>query len=507
MTGKTGINGLNWTVKGIALLPALLLAGCGQGGTPSDSTAVHSQATSTGPQGREHRMLLPTHMAYSWDDQLADLARTHPAFAGYSVYGDELTVYVAKYHKGLLLPESERGRKVGHIRKALLTILASDTAPRLIRDGQAVDHGQLKVKIQDVKHSYADLQSWRLTLREKGLTLGLISGLSINTATNALTVTVPTPEARAAALQLLDTAGVDPDAVGDITVSRPVQQLSVRDQVRPPMGGIQIGWRSGLTGGDYVCSIGVNASYNVPNLGWKQGFLTASHCSTYQGVTGSTTYTNPAAVYTIAEESADTRKSDQAFCDANIEDPAHKSLPCQLADVLFATYSVSSTRGSIAKTFTSTSTATTYGSRTIVTDAAGNPTSYAVTATEGRVAEGTGLIKIGGTSGYTVATVIEDSEDVLQVDAEGNYLVLLNAERAESPSGAITTCGGDSGAPWFYPSGGNAVLVGLHSAGGDRITAPDGYKCDTYSLFTPMGNVYKVFGGSPTAETNLLVKR
>lgn len=477
----------------------LLLSGCGQRNdavTPStDVSSLLFQELS----------VQPTNKAYGWDDQLADLARVYPAFAGYYINSsNEIVILIAKYNKGKLLDESERGRRVGQIRKAFLELLISDSAPKLVKDNAVIDYAKMKVKTVDTKNAYSDLQSWRIGLRQ-GLIADDINGLGIDRENNKLLITISDEKKRSKVVELLSKYGVDPEAVGDIVVRPSVSQLTVRNVVRPPAGGIQIGWKNGSNNQFFVCSLGVNVTYNG-----TQGFLTASHCSTNQGVDGNTSYiqpysSTPATQYTVGQESKDTPFSSQSFCNAN-EDPNLQNIRCQLADVLFASYSIASNRGRVVNTDQNASTSTTYGSQTIVTDAQGNATYKDVTAVIGRISASSVISKVGGTSGFSTATVTNDNYDLDSADENGVRLVLVNAEYAQS-NGSITTCGGDSGAPWFVSTASGVSLVGIHSSGGSNITAPDGYKCGSWSVFTPMDSVYKVFGGSPSAETNLLVKR
>ena len=71
--------------------------------------------------------------------------------------------------------------------------------------------------------------------------------------------------------------GVPSDSV-DLVETEPIHRvLTLRDQVRPVVAGVQIRFSQ------YVCSLGFNAV-----LGSTTGYVTASHCSTSQGAVDGT---------------------------------------------------------------------------------------------------------------------------------------------------------------------------------------------------------------------------
>ncbi|MCD0166732.1 S1 family peptidase [Deinococcus sp. 12RED42] len=434
-----------------------------------------------------------------WDGALVSIAQSFPAFAGYRIEDDNLILLVAKYRGGRELPEGERGRRVGQIRKALLELLAQENAPQLDPEGRLQTYSSLKVKVKNVTYSFGDLQGWRMQLR-RALAEGTLSGLSINEGDNTIMAYVPRAELLSQARHYFAGLGI-PSAAIELGIMEVQPQLSLKDTVRPPAGGLEIKINEGSTVGP--CTIGVNVTFNgVP------GFLTASHCSSTQGVTQNSTYDNSTNSTTLlAVESYDVPFSNPEFCAANV-DSDKTQYRCQFADVLFAEYKQPSTPGRLVRVQKVLPTTTTLGSRTLVTDAAGTPQYYRIDGTQARPVEGKLLFKIGATSGYTSGRVIDNNFDRVTSTGTESIVLVNSVQIASGDPNVPVSCGGDSGSAWFAESSAiTAYVYGIHSSG-DRNTArivANEY-CTTTGFFTPMENIYKVFGGSATQETSLKVR-
>jgi hypothetical protein len=94
--------------------------------------------------------------------------------------------------------------------------------------------------------------------------------------------------------------GVSSQSVDVVETEPIVQVATVRDKVRPVVGGLQIRFSQDL------CSLGFNA--------WRanvEGYVTASHCSTNQGEVDGTQYYQP--LNQVADEFIGTEIADPAF--------------------------------------------------------------------------------------------------------------------------------------------------------------------------------------------------
>lgn len=395
------------------------------------------------------------------DDDLAAIAQQYPAFGGYFVNdNNELVVLVAKQFNKKPIGDAPRGRAVGLIRKAVLDYVGDADSPVVAEDQAPVKIRDLKVKIVDSEHSFADLQSWRLHPRGM-MQSDAISELSIDRAAGQINVTVFTDADLPKLKTKLGQMGIPENSL-KLGVGRAGKTATLLSTVRPPMAGIEVRGREG-------CTIGAN----VTN-GTTSGFLTAGHCSDVEGQTEGTNFyqgrdsNNAPLQYRVGSENSEATWLSSTYCAANSSQGS--ALPCKDQDVTFVAYSVASNRGRMVKT-----TESTY-SRTIDTTAAGELASYDVTAayssTEVKNALNQTLNNVGMRTGFKQAKVVS-------VDAEVNYGsdVLVHAVKLYSLDGNPVTCSGDSGGPWFNRTGvvngiNTAKLAGIQAGGNTSTPTP-----------------------------------
>lgn len=471
----------------LVLTLGLLLTACGAP-TPTAPDAAGETAALSAQTTPAPTMLSipPSSPVFGADDALAQIALQYPAFGGYTVSDDnELVIFVAKNFNKKPIGEGPRGRSVGLIRKALLDLVGDAESP-ISAPGQAPKKlRDLKVRHTDVETSFADLQSWRLHLRNN-LHRGLIAALSVDGAGNRVAVTLLGDDKRADFLALLDRLGVPPQSVA-LSVGKPGKTATLSSTVRPPVGGIEV--RGRLT-----CTLGTNVSWNGLN-----GFLTAGHCSDIEAATDNGTFyqgrtsTGQPLAYAVGTENYEPGYSSAAFCKTESPEP---SLPCRLSDVTFVQYSVPSNRARLIKTTETTN------SITIATDAQGNPVEYDVTAAYGsELTLGTVLNNVGKRSGFKQAKVASLSADVYY----GDYFH-VNAVKMTAISGEAITCDGDSGGPWFSRTGTTtAKLAGIQFGGVTMVATPAYAKlepgetgtitCYNDAYYTSVANIGKLFSG------------
>lgn len=258
--------------KWIFIVSALSLfaAGCGSTPTTPSESTLSPQATSP---------------INSWDDQLAHLARQYPAFAGYYISDQqELVILIASTYKGKAINDmkgSERGRKLGVIKNALLDLLKQEGSPaRFDQNGQNTPRHTLKTRFEEVTTSFADLQDWRLALR-KLMYQNAITELSIDQKTNQVRIGIANESGRTTVLSELARLQV-PEKNHLVSIEQPVQTITLKDTIRPPLAGIEIIPPSGRP-----CTLGANVTFNGIS-----GFLTASHCTPQQGVNDGIAFQN-----------------------------------------------------------------------------------------------------------------------------------------------------------------------------------------------------------------------
>ena len=245
----------------------------------------------------------------------------------------------------------------------------------------------------------------------------------------------------------------------DIVETEPIVQVAtLRNKVRPVVGGLQIRFSQ------YLCSLGFNAS-RVGVL----GYVTASHCSTKQGQVDGTKYYQP--LNQLAEE----------FIGKEVADPAYsrgsgcpRGWKCRYSDSNFSDGddAVSFALGQIAKT-----TGANNGSLEI----AGG---FTITA-EGSATVGQTANKVGRTTGWTQGTVTRTCVDT---GVSGSN-ILLRCQNFVENKGQIVA-GGDSGSPVFRIDAGDFVTL-LGNLWGSNSSG-------TLFVYSPIANIETELGSLTT---------
>lgn len=201
---------------------------------------------------------------------------------------------------------------------------------------------------------------------------------------------------------------------------------TLRDAVRPVVGGLQINFAGSL------CTLGFNALDDGVS-----SFITASHCTTTKGGVESTPYWQPLS--TVAE----------SFIGTEVEDPAYftgGSCPatrrCRYSDAARAAYAdgVSVSLGQIAQTGKPRGSIAIAGSYTITAESATDP------------AVGERVSKVGRTTGRTSGRV---TNTCVMVNVAGQDITQLCQALVKAEVGA-----GDSGSPVFSGSA-SVTLYGI----------------------------------------------
>ncbi len=266
-----------------------------------------------------------------------------------------------------------------------------------------------------------------------------------NEQTNRLVVAVQNKGLARSIEQRLKAEGIPLELV-DIIESEPIVQLTtLRDNVRPLEGGLQIQFSN------YLCTYGFNAT-----RGGVAGFVTASHCTNKQGGTEGTLYYQPGTSSTtfIGTEAADPTYFRGGVCP--------KGKKCRYSDSAFAALAagVTSDLGYIEKTDSMNN-----GSLNI----AG---SFHIVS-EGASVVGDTVNKVGRTTGWTQGKV---TNTCVNTGVSGTNIVQLCQDFVSAG-----VQGGDSGSNVFAITSGNDVQL--------RGILWGGNKSGTQFVYSPIANV------------------
>jgi hypothetical protein len=365
------------------------------------------------------------------DDPVA-LVRDVPGFGGFFLDGDGLpTIYL---RDATARAPAER---------ALGPWLAS----------QGLHSAALQVRRGD--YDWASLERWQGQAAGAALAMAGTVWVDADEAANRVTVGVargtPAASVRAAVARL----GVPSAAVVVAEVEPVTNAATLRDRVRPAVGGLQINFPG------FLCTLGFNARRNG-----QRSFITNSHCTEVQGGVEDTPYWQPTqvgAAARIATEVADPQYASGSGC------PSGRR--CRRSDAARAVYAsaTKSPLGRIART-----TGVNNGSLTIQ----GN---FTVTG-EGSPVVGQAVSKVGRTTGWTRGSV---TATCVHVNVSGSNITQLCQ--------TVVSAGvrsGDSGAPVFRQqgTGSNVTLLGILWGGSGSSTY----------VFSPMSNIEAELGALRT---------
>jgi hypothetical protein len=361
------------------------------------------------------------------DGQFVDLVSRIPGFGGYffDAQGD-LNVY--------LTDTSHEG-----VARAVLADVARNRPQRLNNPWTRPS----EILVRHGEFDFEQLDTWhrRIATVLAGINVTMIDS---DEAANKVSIGVAHESDRQPALALITAAGIPREAVL-VDVIPPVQQATtLRDNVRPLIGGLQVAWGPN----QYPCTLGVNVWYGNSAAGIPSGtpgFYTASHCSTSFGQTDGTAFTQSGE--SIGREQYDPPYFTNAqYSGCPIYNPGIPSTTykCRWSDVLFVGYNAAGlnrSQGVVATTDYPNS-----GSIVIWGQATYN--SILPYPTVGQV-----LNKIGSTTGWTSGAVRYTCRDY------PNYYTGTAVLCQDEVSGTANY--GDSGSPVFQNGYPNTAFAGI----------------------------------------------
>jgi len=220
------------------------------------------------------------------DEQLLDVARRDPAFGG--MFFDEdgrLTMYVLK---STLAAQDGNSRLAG---------MSLDVESAFHDHPMMESASTMRMNVRAAEYSFVDLYGWHQALGSDVLSLPGVVLTDIAEDQNRLRVGVESASAGVRVRQRLASLGV-PDGSVRVELVTPMRRLvTVRNRIRPLMGGLQINF------GPFICTIGL-----VAVRGGTPGIVTNSHCTDNQGGNDNTVYYQPLALddtYRMAVETRD----------------------------------------------------------------------------------------------------------------------------------------------------------------------------------------------------------
>jgi hypothetical protein len=286
--------------------------------------------------------------------------------------------------------------------------------------------------------------------------------IDLDEARNGLTIGVSEPGAERAVRATLSRLRV-PDEAYSIVESEPIRFVaSLRDRVRPTVGGLQIHFHI------FLCSLG----FNAVSAG-TESFLTNSHCTMRQGGTEGTEYFQPLA--SVAE----------SFIGIEVDDPEYliggecpRGFRCRYSDSSRAAYAsgVDHQLGGIARTD---------GPDTRSLEIVG---AFRIASETANPVLGEAVNKVGRTTGWTSGLVTATCVDT---GVSGSNYLLFCQSFVQNPEGSVVVGGGDSGSPVFGGQRGpNVSLYGLLWGGNGS---------GTLFVFSPMSGIEQELGPLATS--------
>ncbi len=376
----------------------------------------------------------PTSSLQQPDDPVA-LARQVPGFGGffYDAQG-EPTIYLKE-------------------------VATRGTAERVLQpffSVQGMSSSALRVRKADF--DWASLERWQIQASTEVLATPGAVFVDADEASNRVRIGVERGTSAAAVKAAIARLGI-PSAAVIVQETEPVVQLAtLRGQIRPVPGGVQINFPG------FLCSLGFNATRSG-----QRSFITASHCTNVQGGVEGTPYYQPSQ--SVAPTKIGTEVADPVYFRNTGGCPSGRK--CRRSDAARAAYasSTSSSLGRIAKT-----TGANNNSVTI----SGN---FTITAERSPVV-GQTANKVGRTTGWSRGGI---TATCVNVNVSGSNITQLCQTVVSARVGA-----GDSGSPVFrQPNTGsnNVTLLGILWGGNSS---------GTIFVFSPISNIEAELGALTT---------
>ncbi len=401
--------------------------------------AVACQNVSGPGEPTDDRALLPAQGERSGAPEQVGLARTIPGFGGVFVDADGTpTVYLTDPSRAA----AARGPLAGYLQQ------------------HGLDAAGLRVR--QAAFELRELDRWFLAASPEVLAIPGAVFVDLDEARNRLTVGVSDPAATVPVRGALARLGI-PEAAFAVVETEPIRFMAtLRDRVRPAVGGLQIHFHI------FLCTLGFNAVG-----GSAESFITNSHCTMRQGGTEGTEYFQP--LDTVED----------SFIGTEVDDPEYfrggdcpRGAKCRFSDSSRALYAngVSHNLGEIART---------EGPDTGSLEIVG---AFQIRSETADPVVGQDVNKVGRTTGWTSGRVTATCVDT---GVFGSNIVLLCQSFVENPTGSVVVGAGDSGSNVFeITRGRNVSLHGILWGGNSE---------GTLFVYSPMSGIERELGALVTS--------
>lgn len=334
------------------------------------------------------------------------------------------------------------------------------------------------LRVRQGSFGYAQLDAWyRRALPAVFGVSGIILG-DVDEAANRIRIGVASAAAAAAVSDAFARLGVPSDAVV-VQQRAPIRTVAtLRDDVSPLQGGLQINFlnAAGVVGVSLLCTLGFNAIING-----ESSFITNSHCSQVEG--GSET---PTDYYHPLQDTDRDRmvnpenliavEADDPHWSISLDCPLSPAFQCRWSDASRARYiptaALEARLGRIARTVRP-STSLTDVELTI-------DGFFTIKREQPRGVVGEVANKVGRTTGWTFGTTTATCVDVIALGT-------THIRRCQEMVAAVVD-GGDSGSPVFRRNGGsNVTLLGVLWGGSTDDANPE-------FVYSPMFGIERELG-------------
>jgi hypothetical protein len=369
------------------------------------------------------------------DQRQAAVASRAPGFGGMFIDGDgHLAVHVRRHF--------DRARTIDAIAEVFPERAMAPM--RLIEGG----------------FGFAELARWHDSALEV-LELPDVVFTDLDEKRNRVVIAVEHAAAMAEVQAELDALGI-PREAAIVELAEPIVNMAtLRDRIRPLVGGLQIRFSG------FLCTLGFNASF-----GGETGFVVNSHCTDNESKVDHTLYYQP--LNQVAAEFIGTEILDPPFFTSRDNLACPKGAKCRFSDAAYAQLdpNASAALGSLARTTGPAN------SRSL--EIAGN---YTITseATDNALV-GEQVNKVGRTTGWTQGLV---TNRCVNTGVSGTRIVRLCQDFVAAGVGA-----GDSGSPVFRIDGGSSVQLKGILWGGTAA--------GTLFVYSPLHLVEQELGGLTT---------
>ena len=426
------------------------------------------------------------------DQALANMARHLPGYGGH--FRDEqgsLQVYLtqAAYVRSQELPVAMREK----FKASMLTVYGADysAGASFLPNGKpAFSSNAIEFLAGD--YTTIELANWYKSVRSLLSEPGVVF-TDLDEAANRLTLGIESEQVRASIQAQLTSKKIPIEAV-NFVISEPFTGLaSLKDDIRPVLGGTMIGFAKSTTiSGVANCTMGVNA---LDPVSGKIGFVTNSHCSERQGGVDAGEYWQfdlPLnSIFPMTEDPIGLETIDPPFTyNLNLQ----QCLPfrrCRFSDANFVTYydSVNAELGKLARPQLINGLG--YANNGEIDDTGEQLLLHAMQPTMPIVGEtdqlsiGDYVHKIGATTGWTYGTL---ARKCIWINMRNSDITLACQDEVyrTNPDYVIAE-GGDSGSPVFiYPTASTAILVGI--LWGSKLNTDDQY------VYSPIRSIKKELG-------------